>query len=285
MLSYQGMLPNPHARSCTAKLKLHPSHQLLAEWLGRTAGPRHAGHHGTRRYLSPEAGLANYRRSGGKASDHTYLRRVAYMHRQPAARSAQRWGDFTDAPVPAPSTNEPAPMWGPNATAHVTLLGLRADEPKRIDRVLARSMFAEGVGSRRCQVKNQPPGERPRFPLADWGYDDAAVRRFWRTRDLDLDVPDYGGNCVFCFMKGTRSLRNAARATDPRRVPGAPSDIRWWDLVERRYAREVPAREGGGTVRFGFFGKSGPTFAEIADGGPCGSGRYTQGVPACDCTD
>ena len=28
--SDQGMLPNPHSRSCTAKLKLYPSHQLLA---------------------------------------------------------------------------------------------------------------------------------------------------------------------------------------------------------------------------------------------------------------
>ena len=83
LLSYQGMLPNPHVRSCTAKLKLHPSHQLLAEWFGRTDGPRHAGHHGDRRYLSPEAALANYRRSGGKAPDDTYLHRVQYMHRQP----------------------------------------------------------------------------------------------------------------------------------------------------------------------------------------------------------
>ncbi len=45
MVSYQGMLPNPHSRTCTAKLKLFPSHELLAEWLGGTAGPAHSGHH------------------------------------------------------------------------------------------------------------------------------------------------------------------------------------------------------------------------------------------------
>ncbi len=286
MLSYQGMLPNPHARSCTAKLKLHPSHQLLAEWLGGTEGPRHAGHHGDRRYLSPEAGLANYRRSGGKAPGHTYLGRVDYMHRQPAMRSAQRWSDFTDAPVHVASSTELAPMWGPNATMHITLLGLRADEPRRIDRVLARSMFAEGAGSRKCQVRNQPPGERPQFPLADWGYDDAAIRRFWSEREPELTIPEYAGNCVFCFMKGTRSLRNAASAPDPHRVLGTPSDVRWWEMIERRYAREVPARDGSGNVRFGFFGKRGPTFSEIADGEAGGSSsRYAHGVPACDCTD
>ena len=38
-VSLQGILPNPHSRTCTAKLKLYPSHELLGEWLGRTAGP------------------------------------------------------------------------------------------------------------------------------------------------------------------------------------------------------------------------------------------------------
>ena len=45
MVSLQRMLPNPHSRSCTARLKLYPSHELLGEWLGRTEGPAHAGHH------------------------------------------------------------------------------------------------------------------------------------------------------------------------------------------------------------------------------------------------
>ncbi len=45
LVSLQGMLPNPHSRTCTAKLKLFPSHLLLGEWLGGTDGPAHAGHH------------------------------------------------------------------------------------------------------------------------------------------------------------------------------------------------------------------------------------------------
>ena len=285
MLSYQGMLPNPHARSCTAKLKLHPSHQLLAEWLGRTEGPRHAGHHGARRYVSPEAALANYRRSRGKAPADTYLRRVDYMHRQVPTRPAQRWGDYTEAPLEPSQSHEPAPMWGTGAVAHVTILGLRADETRRIERVLARSMFAVGAGSAKCAVRNQPPGEWPCFPLADWGYDEAAVRRFWDERSFDLKIPQYAGNCVFCFMKGTKFLRDSARAVDSGRVAGTPSDIGWWDAIERRYARELPARDGTGNLRFGFFGKSGPTFAEIAEGSLDGSARYARGAPACDCTD
>lgn len=45
LVSLQGMLPNVHSRTCTAKLKLYPSHLLLGEWLGGTDGPAHAGHY------------------------------------------------------------------------------------------------------------------------------------------------------------------------------------------------------------------------------------------------
>ena len=62
MLSYQGMLPNPHSRSCTAKLKLYPSHQLLAEWLGVTNGPAHMRQAlGTRRQSRPGAWTFRWR--------------------------------------------------------------------------------------------------------------------------------------------------------------------------------------------------------------------------------
>ncbi len=286
MLSYQGMLPNPHRRSCTAKLKLYPSHQLLAEWLGATEGPGHAGHYGDRRFVTPAAALAQYRRNRGAASDRSYLNRVRHMTAQPPARPSQRWRDYTAAPVPQRrGPAGPAPMWGPGATRHVTLLGLRADEAKRIAKIEARSVFAEGAGSRACSIHTQPPGEYPCFPLADWGFDDAAVRRFWRARDFDLDIPAHAGNCVFCFMKGTRTLTSAARRCDPRRVTGAPSDIGWWVDMERRYRRSAPSRNAPGTSRFGFFGVHGPDFADIAEGAAPDPGRYAAGTPACDCTD
>lgn len=286
MLSYQGMLPNPHNRSCTAKLKLHPSHQLLAEWLGNTEGPAHSGHHGRRSIISPDDALRNYRRRGGRAPRQDYFRRLEYMSGRRPSRTAQRWRDYTTAPVRQAATDAaPVQLWGRAGTRHVTLLGLRADERKRIDRVYARCLFAEGARGARCAVRNQPPGERPSFPLADWGYDNAQVRRFWRTQPFDLDVPDNAGNCVFCFMKGTLALGAAARAPDPHRVTGSPTDIAWWAQIEDRYAREVPARDGVGTSRFGFLGLRGPSFADIADGSGVEKTRYKRGVPACDCTD
>ena len=286
MLSYQGMLPNPHSRSCTAKLKLYPSHQLLKEWFGVCGGPSHAGHHSHRSYMTPDRALEQYSRSGGTASKEAYVRRIACMMTRPAARPEQLWDDYTEAAVIRPKGKTAlAPMWGPNAKVHVTLLGLRADEGNRVRRVMERSLFAEGAGSPRCSIRTQPPGERPCFPLVDWGYDKEAIRHFWRRRSFDLHVPDFAGNCVFCFMKGTKAIGMAARLPDPVRVPNAPSDIGWWVRMERKYRREVPARDGGGVSRFGFFGVRGPTFAKLAATGGGDSDRYARCVPACDCTD
>lgn len=286
MLSYQRMLPNPHNRSCTAKLKLHPSHALLAEWLGRSAGPAHAGHYSERRLVSADEGLARYRRMRGRATTQEFRRWFAYMNERPPMRPAQRWTDYTRGKVrdPVPSALS-AQMWGHDGARHVTLLGLRADEAPRIDRVLARSFFAEGARGSKCSVRNQPPGERPHFPLADWGLDERAVRRYWDAQAFDLQAGDHSGNCVFCFMKGTYALRAAAAADDSAKVPGTPSDIGWWDAMERKYAREVPARSGAGVSRFGFFGLRGPTFADLAASQHDPNARYARGVPACDCTD
>ncbi len=288
MLSYQGMLPNPHSRSCTAKLKLYPAHLLLAEWLGGADGPSHAGHYGDQTYLTPEAAERRYRANRGVASPESYERRIGYMTDCPPARPEQRWEDFTAAPIAGRPFIGPAgqaPIWGADAVEFVTLLGLRGDEERRVKRVLSRSLFAEGARGRECSIRTQPPGERPYFPLydADWGAD--KVDEFWRSRDFGLDIPVGAGNCVFCFMKGTRDLQRQAQQPDPQRVEGAPSDIHWWEEMETRYRREAPARDGCGVSKFGFFGVRGPTFMDIADPQAELSGRYSTGSPACDCTD
>ena len=288
MLSYQGMLPNPHSRSCTAKMKLYPAHLLLAEWLGGADGPGHEGHFSKQSYLTPEAAERRYRVNGGVATPEAYARRIEYMTERRPSRAAQRWQDFTGAPIVERSFHGPAgqaQMWGPSAVEFVTLLGLRGDEERRVKRVLSRSLFAEGAGGGECSIRTQPPGERPYFPLfdADWGKEE--IEEFWNSRDFGLDIPEGAGNCVYCFMKGTRQLQRQAQEPDPQRVMGTPSDIQWWDDLEMRYRREAKARDGNGVTKFGFFGVKGPTFAEIANPNTQLKGRYTTGSPACDCTD
>ncbi|MCY3892747.1 MAG: hypothetical protein OXF65_05560 [Acidimicrobiaceae bacterium] len=179
----------------------------------------------------------------------------------------------------------PALMRGPGAAPHVRLLGLRADEGRRVNRVLSRSLFAEGATTARCSVKTQPPGERPYFPLHDAGFIADDVRSFWQRRDFDLDIPPDAGNCVFCFMKGTQQLVELGRRRDLRRRSDTPSDIDWWADFEDRHVRLAPKRGGSGISRFGFFGVNARPFSDLADGVAGKEDRYASGTPACDCTD
>ena len=301
MLSFQGMLPNPHSRTCTAKLKLYPSHKLLADWLGGTLGPRYAGHHWPDGLHGLGANLVDaeqfadgYVRRGGTAPRAHALRRAEHLASLPSRRPAQRFADFTDAPLSgrwndgrdgSAAEPRPAPMRGVDAVQHVRLLGLRSDEPRRVDRVLERCLYAEGATTPGCTVRTQPPGERPYFPLHHAGIDDDAVADFWRGRDFDLDIPPGAGNCSFCFMKGTKQLVELSVAPDRRRKPGAPSDIGWWAEIEQRHMRTVPRSNGDGISTFGFFGVNTGTFDDLAQGCTDGLSRYEQGTPACDCTD
>ncbi|MDE0395658.1 MAG: hypothetical protein OYK82_12865 [Gammaproteobacteria bacterium] len=286
-LSFQGMLPNPHSRSCTAKLKLYPAHLLLEEWLGGTAGPRHDGHYSNRSFVDGDASERRYRAHRGIDDSGSFRMRVACVLRQPPSRRRQRWSDFTgaDATRSRIGKGEPVTLWGRPPTEFVTLLGLRADEQPRVWRILDRTLFAEGAGSAKCAIRTQPPGEHPYFPLADAGWTANDVDTYWSVRGQGLQLPAGAGNCVFCFMKGTHDLRAVAQSLDPDRVADTPSDIGWWDSIERRYRRKAPARDGSGHTVFGFFGVNGPSYADIANTECVLNGRYTTGSPACDCTD
>lgn len=300
LLAFQGMLPNPHSRTCTVKLKLFPAHKLLADWLGGTEGPSHAGHYwvdpkDNSRGVSlvcPDRFADSYIANGGTAPKEHAHRRASHLSSLPPSRQRQRFREFTKAQIPdvlSPDSGpaRPAAMRGHDAALHVRLLGLRADEPKRVSRVLTRCLFAEGATTPGCTVSTQPPGERPYFPLYDSGMDAASVRSFWDAQDFGLDIPDGAGNCTYCFMKGTANLLELAAAPDSRRVPGSPSDINWWANTEQRYMRVEPARNREGTTSFGFFGATdgSGTFVNLINGSANGLARYETGTPACDCTD
>lgn len=285
MLALQGMLPNPHSRTCTAKLKLYPSHELLSEWIAETPGPVHSGHHWGVNLVDVGEAVATHARMGGLSPPEQILMRAEHLDQKPPSRPAQDWSEYTSAPVRAGTPGPSAPIRGMNAVLHVRLLGLRADESPRVDRVLSRTLFAEGATSAKCTVRTQPPGERPYFPLHDAGLDADSILQFWKSQPFDLEVPPGAGNCVYCFMKGTRILGTIASTEDPQRKSCTPTDINWWADLENRYARVTPARDGNGDSRFGFFGVNALSYTEVSINGLKRKGRYATGTPACDCTD
>ena len=67
-----------------------------------------------------------------------------------------------------------------------SVIGLRADEPRRVWRMRARN-----CGSR--------TGARAVLPLADAGVREADVLEWWKRQPFDLGIPSYAGNCACCF--------------------------------------------------------------------------------------
>lgn len=68
-----------------------------------------------------------------------------------------------------------------------TAIGIRADEPKRINPKTAEQF-------------------KLHYPLFDLGIDKQDVLTFWENQDFDLGLPDYLGNCVWCYKKSDKKL-------------------------------------------------------------------------------
>lgn len=98
-------------------------------------------------------------------------------------------------------------------TAHDRLIGIRADEPDRIP------------GLR----QQESAGRRLLTPLYDAGVTTAHVRAFWARQSFDLQVADYDGNCLGCFLKD--------QADVARSLGGRPGVAAWWQGMQDKYQR------------------------------------------------
>lgn len=74
------------------------------------------------------------------------------------------------------------------------VVGLRADEPKRVATLQAR----ESAWDVAC-------------PMYDAREGKSHVMDFWKRQDFDLETPAHMGNCVGCFLKGRVIRERAAR--------------------------------------------------------------------------
>ena len=282
-LSWKLMLPNRQRRTCTTNLKVLPGVALLSEWLTSSPGPAHAGHHHDRRLVDVDEAWAQYR---GKLTESEFRAMAAFCHNAEHCRRPQRWADYTTVPVGRDdgAPRRVADLWGRRGgqVAYVTLLGLRADEQLRIDKMLHKGLFAEGARGSSCRHSSQPAGEYAYAPMGDHGIDAADVAEFWEAQPHDLSVPREAGNCVFCFMKGASALRRLAAESNG--SPG-PAGIDWWAAMEGRYGRTT----SDGERRFGFLDLAKPKYAEIAVAPPGSAPARRSGAAGpsrpCECTD
>ena len=313
LVSHHGFLPSRHTRICTTHLKLRSTNEFLAEWFAGKEATERRGHFHAESQLTDDAMIARHRRSRGRMDDAELLRKRAFVRSRPLALPEQNFGDFSRAGASDVATDrfaargypEFAPMSGEDATEYVSLIGLRADEPRRVARVMSRNRLGSGDPERTKRAMTD--GEIVCTPLADAGVSNDDVLAFWTGRDWQLELPPETNlsNCVYCFMKGTTAIplvRRDVAAADAvlpehlRSVPDTPSDIRWWVDLEERYERRPLKRyKGRGrrstkTVTIGFWGVDADvTYRDLSklDEDELGSreGFSGEGALPCDCTD
>lgn len=106
-----------------------------------------------------------------------------------------------------------------------TMLGIRADEPRRVAKF-------------RFNPHPETKDEYVRIPLADAFVTAEQVGSFWRAQPFDLELPNIGGktahgNCTRCFLKTLGSIVSLEREShDP-----------WWAEKEQE-AEQVATGSG-----------------------------------------
>ena len=94
-----------------------------------------------------------------------------------------------------------------------SVIGLRADERKRVLKMLARN-----CGS--------ATGEWAALPMNDANVSEAKVQEFWAKQKFDLELAQGEGNCTFCFLKGKKKLLYLMRKF--------PQQAQWWLAQEMK---------------------------------------------------
>lgn len=101
----------------------------------------------------------------------------------------------------------------------LNVVGIRADEPRRVAKMLAPN--------RECWEND--------LPLHRAGVTLAEVTAFWAAQPFDLNLKPYQGNCDLCFLKGRQKKLTIIRDD--------PSSADWWIQQEKRM--NAPFRSNG----------------------------------------
>ena len=235
LLSWSGFLPNRFARSCTRHLKIDVTTRFVREWMRGETSTRRQGHFGSTPRLTLDDALRRHRKAGGRLSRKALGRVRAFVWNRPFSHERQPYEDASPIECRAPGV-----YVARDAPGFVTLVGLRADEPARLERTIAQ-----------CEP-NAP--EQTYAPLGERGATRRDVERHWRGRhdDLRIDPRTNGSNCVFCFMKAEDTLAALAAGWDAKARPLTPEDPAWWTRMEAKYGAGRSTFMGTGARAMGF---------------------------------
>ncbi len=107
----------------------------------------------------------------------------------------------------------------------VSVVGLRADEMRRVSRVRDREHDEWTVA---C-------------PLADAGVTKADVDEFWRAQPFNLRLRPWESNCAGCYLRSSSTLERVER--------DRPGTLDWWIEWERRMGATFEKRRSMAEIK------------------------------------
>ncbi|MDE0022435.1 MAG: hypothetical protein OXT69_13790 [Candidatus Poribacteria bacterium] len=299
LLSWSGYVPNQFSRSCTSQMKLETTRRFLKDWLAGKDRILRQGHGGETSRIDMDVLYERHKRYRGKVPEEIYRDKKAFALNRPHVRPEQVYADYSPNWDSFENDALEGKIIGGQAdfnkgAEYVAFVGLRGDEPLRVQRVKAR---AHNAGPGASGYK----GEHVYMPLASMGIKRADVNAFWEKQKWRFEIPTSGhlSNCVFCYLKGganLKSVRNIMREPSKMRSPefgslkGTPSDIDWWMDMEKKYGRNL-IKEGveqkNKSVKFiGFFGANRDfSYKVLAKSDDEEIDRIGAKVLPCDCTE
>ena len=251
MISHAGFLPNMQSRICTQTLKIRVTNEFLSDWFAQKDGIERLGHTGDAARMSDEEVIQCHRANDGTVPTDILLAKKSFSRRRAFVRESAMWQDFTSSQLCMDNETlkgsvmgGKGQLFGDDAIAYVSCLGIRKDEEIRAEKIKARVEFSKNKNSR--SFSNQPPRESIFVPLVDNNISKQDVIDFWKKQPFDLDLPDTGlfSNCVYCPLKGKNKLMQIAQNELSKGLQGnTPASINWWIEMERKYRRDLKAEK------------------------------------------
>ena len=296
LLSWNGGVPSIFQRTCTMALKMQTTRSFLADWFLNTPQTMRRGHFMGKICVDENEYYERHVKNGGQVPREVFIKKKRFLLSRKHFREGQRWEDFSKSYKQYSNEHVSAKVFGDtvffgaDAVQYVGVVGLRADEERRVTKTLTR---AQSTGA-----DNHYIGENVYAPLFTNGCTELDVIQFWNGRPgkLELDATLPLSNCTFCFLKGMENLRLVERhfkdMNDPK-LRGTPCDLEWWSDIESRYAKDY--EDEGKTTRkvvpdnvIGFFGARGGylfKYLSSAKKDEEFDDDYPEGFIPCDCTD
>ncbi len=296
MLSLQSYVPNLHSRTCTSMMKIQTTRRFLKDWFAIKSEIGRCGHYYEKSMITPEIIEETHRKNRGSTPTEILLEKKKFLLSCPTYRPAQKFSDYTNSNISIYNSqlvknqsNGRASMSGSDCMDYLSFVGFRADEPRRIVKMMARNKGDDG--------------EHVYAPLAYMGVCRENVETFWREQSWGLKLPyDTNlSNCVFCFLKGTKNIVEliALQEKDNNaksKKTLSPSNIHWWASMEKKYGRDLvkekrPLKKKHSIENpiIGFFGVDGRVSYDLlikrAAEGKHNKGDANYDTMPCDCTD